>query len=214
MYPLHLWLPNALYVFAPSAVTAFLAATATKVADLRDPFAVRVFGVPTRLRFRRSYTLEVIILIPFALLAMFAASLIARSSRRDLKRLLAYSSLAQIGYMLLGITFLSETGLIGDDGPSFQSWHHQGGAVYGGGLLCDAGWAVGFIANSVAAVKPCPGPGCGRGSRPVFGGIPGTAGFISKWLLIEAALRSGVVDCGAIGRGLVVAGGDLCLASD
>ena len=92
IYPLHLWLPNA-YTFAPSAITAFLAATATKVAIyvlLRFMFSVFqpefIAQVPT---------LEVIIL-PFALLAMFGASLTA-IFQRDLKRMLAYSSIAQIG---------------------------------------------------------------------------------------------------------------------
>ena len=107
IYPLHFWLPNA-YTFAPSVVTAFLAATATKMAIyvlLRFMFTV----------FQPAFlddgiTLEVIIL-PFAIMAMFAASLSA-VFQRDLKRMLAYSSVAQIGYMLLGITFFSETGLM------------------------------------------------------------------------------------------------------
>ncbi|MEZ5716268.1 MAG: monovalent cation/H+ antiporter subunit D family protein [Paracoccaceae bacterium] len=106
IYPLHLWLPNA-YTYAPSAVTAFLAATATKVAIyvlMRFMFSV----------FQPMYLFEVktleFIIIPLAILAMFAASVIA-IFQNDLKRLLAYSSLAQIGYMLLGIGFLSQTGL-------------------------------------------------------------------------------------------------------
>ena len=102
IYPLHLWLPNA-YTFAPSAITVFLAGTATKVAIyvlLRFMFSVFQPGFVAQVP-----TLEVIIL-PFALLAMFGASLTA-IFQRDLKRMLAYSSIAQIGYMLLGIAFFS-----------------------------------------------------------------------------------------------------------
>jgi len=101
IYPLHLWLPRA-YTFAPSAVTVFLAATATKVAIyvlLRFTFSI----------FQPSFMFEVntleFIILPFAILAMFAASFIA-IFQSDFKRMLAYSSIAQIGYMLLGISLL------------------------------------------------------------------------------------------------------------
>jgi len=92
VYPLHTWLPNA-YTYAPSAITAFLAATATKVAVyVMLRFLFSVFQ-PTFL-FELN-TLEMIIL-PFAVVAMFAASFIA-VFQSDLKRMLAYSSVAQIG---------------------------------------------------------------------------------------------------------------------
>jgi NhaP-type Na+/H+ and K+/H+ antiporter len=52
-----------------------------------------------------------LILYPFAILAMFAASYTA-ILQRDLKRMLAYSSIGQVGYMLLGIALLSESGLM------------------------------------------------------------------------------------------------------
>lgn len=106
MYPIHRWLPNA-YCFAPSAMTVFLAATSTKVAVyvlLRFVFSVFqpafMFEV---------HTLEYIIL-PFALVAMFATSFVA-VFQSDFKMMLAFSSIAQIGYILLGIAFLNETGV-------------------------------------------------------------------------------------------------------
>ncbi|MDZ4368944.1 MAG: monovalent cation/H+ antiporter subunit D family protein, partial [Afipia sp.] len=107
MFPLHLWLPNA-YSFAPSAVTAFIAATATKVAIyvlLR--FMFTVFGFDYDFQ---AATLRHVVL-PLAIVAMFAASIVA-VFQDDLKRMLAYSSIAQVGYMLLGLTFLSHTGLM------------------------------------------------------------------------------------------------------
>ena len=107
IFPLHLWLPNA-YTYAPSAITSFLAATATKVAIyvmLRFLFSV----------FQPGFLAEVptldLLLYPFAILAMFAASYTA-ILQRDLKRMLAYSSIGQVGYMLLGIALLSESGLM------------------------------------------------------------------------------------------------------
>src|SRR5690606_34061563 len=106
MFPLHLWLPNA-YSFAPSAVTAFLAATATKVAVyVMLRFMFTIFGFDYEFQ---AATLEMVVL-PLAVVAMFAASIVA-IFQDDLKRMLAYSSVAQIGYMLLGLAFLTDTGL-------------------------------------------------------------------------------------------------------
>ncbi len=67
-----------------------------------------LLGVPARLSFTLN-TLELII-VPLAVLAMFAASFIAMF-QNDFKRMLAYSSIAQIGYILLGIGLLTQTGL-------------------------------------------------------------------------------------------------------
>ncbi|MEO1474341.1 MAG: proton-conducting transporter membrane subunit, partial [Pseudomonadota bacterium] len=105
MFPLHLWLPRA-YTFAPSAVTAFLASTSTKVAIyamLR--FLATVFGP--------SYGFAEVALDFFLVLGlagMFVASVVA-IMREDVKMILAFSSVAQIGYMLLGISFGTPDGV-------------------------------------------------------------------------------------------------------
>ena len=106
LFPLHLWLPNA-YTFAPSAATAFIAATATKVAVymfLR--FFFTVFGAA----FSFDQMQLDLVLLPLALVAIVSMSLVA-IFQEDIKRMLAYSSLAQIGYMILGISFASVVGL-------------------------------------------------------------------------------------------------------
>ena len=106
MIPLHVWLPNA-YAFAPTVVTCFLAATATKVAlYVLIRFVFSVFN------YEDSFVNELFffLLMPLAIIAMIAASVIA-IFKQNLKKLLAYSSLAQIGYMLLGLSFMSEKGL-------------------------------------------------------------------------------------------------------
>jgi multicomponent Na+:H+ antiporter subunit D len=107
LFPLHQWLPNA-YTYAPSAVSAFLAATATKVAVyvlLR--FYYSVFGQPqvfTRLPMRPSDA------VAAGAGGMFAASTMA-IFQTDLKRLFAYSSVGQIGYIILGLSLDSVSGL-------------------------------------------------------------------------------------------------------
>ena len=103
IYPLHIWLPKA-YTFAPSFITAFLAATATKVAIyilLRFMFTI----------FRPSFLEELnvlnFVILPLSIAAMIIASMIA-IFQKDFKGLLAYSSIAQVGYILLGISIMSE----------------------------------------------------------------------------------------------------------
>jgi len=186
IYPLHLWLPNA-YVYAPSVVSAFLAATATKAAIyvlLRFTFSVFepdfIFGVNT---------LEWIIL-PFAILAMFAASFIA-IFQNDLKRMLAYSSIAQIGYMLLGIAFLSETGLAAAIVHLFNHGLTKAALFMGVGVFAVAAGGS-FYKQLEGMGKRLPWTSFAMVIAGIsLIGVPGTAGFVSKWLLIEAALEKG-----------------------
>ena len=186
IYPLHRWLPGA-YAYAPSAVSAFLAATATKVALyvlLRFMFSV----YSAKFGFEKD-SLELIIL-PFAVIAMFIGSLIA-IYQVNVKRLLAYSSIAQIGYMLLGLSLLTVTGV------SATMVHMFNHAVTKGALFM----AVGALIYQVGATK-IPYYGGLAKMMPwtcaaiVLGGlsligVPGTVGFVSKWVLLEAALEKG-----------------------
>lgn len=185
MFPMHLWLPNA-YAYAPSAVTAFLAATATKVAIytlLRFLFTVFSFDYPFEVQ-----TLEWVVL-PLAIMAMFAASIVA-IFQTNLKRLLAYSSIAQVGYMLLGVTFLSKTGLTA---TIIHLFNH---AVTKGGLFM----AVGALVLRYGSPNIDDLRGAGKqmpwtmaafvaGGLSLIG-VPLTAGFISKWYLISAAFEA------------------------
>jgi multicomponent Na+:H+ antiporter subunit D len=106
LFPLHFWLPNA-YAYAPSAVTGFMAATATKVSVyvlLRVFFTI--FGV--EFSFGQMPLGEILMILAVA--AMFAASTVA-IFQNNVKRMLAYSSVAQIGYIVLGISMASVTGV-------------------------------------------------------------------------------------------------------
>ena len=105
VYPLHAWLPNA-YAFAPSAVSVFLAGAATKVAlYLLLRFLFTVFGP----EFVAGGP------IPLLLALTGAAGLVAASvvavRQEDAKRLLGFSSVAQIGYLVLGVSLLSTAGV-------------------------------------------------------------------------------------------------------
>ena len=181
IFPLHMWLPNA-YTFAPSVVTIFLAATATKVAVyalLRMIFTV--FG---------GEPLFVIgeVLMILSVAAMFVGSLVA-IYQTNIKRMLAYSSIAQIGYMVLGISFITTTGLAGG---IIHLFNH---ALVKGALFM----AVGGMFFRIASVRLDDMAGIGKrmpittGCFVIAGlgliGVPLTAGFISKWYLVSAALE-------------------------
>ncbi len=186
LFPLHMWLPNA-YAFAPSVVTVFLAATATKVAVYA--FIRVIFGI--------FGDIDVLALLPvryllmlLAVAAMFAGSAVA-IYQNDAKRLLAYSSIAQIGYMILGISMDSVTGVAAGIVHLFNH------ALMKGGLFM----ALGAILYKTGSVDLRDMTGMGRrmpftmaafvvGGLSLIG-VPLTAGFVSKWYLIQAALEAG-----------------------
>ena len=187
IYPIHLWLPRA-YTFAPSAVSAFLAATATKVAVY---MLIRFMFTVFKPSFLSEMNVLEFFLLPLAILAMIITSIIA-IFQKDLKSLLAYSSVAQIGYILLGLTLLSEKGLTAsiihlfNHGITKLTLFMIAGAYVvrrGGSLLKHLEGAAGTMPwTSAAAVI---------GFLSLIG-VPGTAGFISKWLLVEASLEKGL----------------------
>ncbi len=184
IYPLHLWLPGA-YTYAPSVVTVFLAATATKAAIyvlLRFMFSV----------FQPEFVFELHtltwIIMPLAILAMFAASLIA-AFQTDLKRLLAYSSVAQVGYMILGIGLATKISLSATIVHLFN--HGITKAVLFmvvGAFVMKKGSSFTKNLNGLGKQMPWTCAAFVIGGLSLIG-VPGTAGFISKWLLIDAALK-------------------------
>ena len=183
LFPLQLWLPNA-YPYAPSVSPVFLAATATKVAVyvmLRMVFTV----------FSSGFLLRTPADNLFLLLGMFGVVIASVSAiyQHDAKRLLAYSSIAQIGYMVLGMGFSS---VLGVTATIVHIFNH---ALMKGALFM----AVGALVYRVGTSKLDGLHGLGRQMPWTFGaifiaglsliGLPGTAGFISKWYLVLAALE-------------------------
>jgi multicomponent Na+:H+ antiporter subunit D len=185
LFPLHVWLPNA-YAYGPSWATAFLAGTATKVAIyLLLRFLFSIFGVAFVLQQPITE-----ILIALSVAAMFVASIIA-VFETDVKRMLAYSSVAQIGYITLGVGLANQAGLTGG---LVHVFNH---AVMKSALFL----ALGAVFLRAGTVRLAELAGIGR-RMPVtmtafavagFGliGTPGTAGFISKWYLAIGALDRG-----------------------
>lgn len=184
LFPLHAWLPNA-YTYAPSIISAYLASTTTKVfiyVLLR--FLFSIFGT--------GFVFDVMqidwIFLVCALLAIFSGS-IAAIYQNNIKRMLAWSSIAQIGYMILGISMVSVTGLLGG---IIHLFNHA--------LIKSALFLVmACIYFRLESVNINDIKGIGKkmpwtmaafvtGGLSLVG-VPLTVGFISKWYLIQAALQ-------------------------
>lgn len=105
IFPLHLWLPDA-HTVAPMPVTIILAAAMLSMGTygiLRFPFAL--FGIAS--------------IQPFAIWLMIAGIVseiygaLMALAEKDIKRIIAYSSVSQMGYILFGLGSLSEQGIMG-----------------------------------------------------------------------------------------------------
>jgi multicomponent Na+:H+ antiporter subunit D len=186
MFPLHAWLPGA-YAYAPTPVTAFLASTATKAALyllLRFTFFV----------FDPSYTyvadVLMFVLVGLGIFGMLFASLQA-IFQTDVRRMLAFSSVAQVGYMLLGV------GIATTASVAAGYLHLINHAVIKGGLFL----ALGAMWYRFGITRTQDFQGLGKtmpwtmGAFTILGlsliGVPFTAGFVSKINLADAAADAG-----------------------
>jgi multicomponent Na+:H+ antiporter subunit D len=186
LFPLHVWLPNA-YAYAPSMATVFLAATATKVAVyLLLRYFYTVFGAS--IIFQDLPVSNIFLILSLA--AMFGASIVA-VFQDDVKRMLAYSSVGQIGYITLGIAIANLTGLTGGIVHLFNH------ALMKAALFM----AIGAVFYRIGSVKLDDLAGIGKrmpitmGAFVIAGfsiiGVPGTVGFVSKWYLVLGAFEQG-----------------------
>ena len=188
LFPLHVWLPNA-YTYAPSAVSAFLAATATKVGIyMMFRFSFTVFA-EDEYDFLKAYNSLVLVLCASLAIAIGALNAIRQ---KNLKRMLAYSSVSQIGYIVLGFSIANLAGV------QASIVHILNHALTKGGLFM----ALGAVAYRLGSADIDTVRGLGRrmpftmaaftaGGLGLIG-VPGTAGFISKWYLIRGALEAGL----------------------
>ena len=187
LFPLHLWLPNA-YTYAPSAVSVFLASTATKVAIYA---LIRVyFTIFGQVEVKDASAIQILWIV-LALAGMFVGSIVA-IYQTNIKRMLAYSSVAQIGYIVLGLSFASVTGVAAG---IIHLFNH---ALMKGALFM----AMGCIFYCIGSTHIKDMAGLGKrmpftmaafvGGGLSLIGVPLTVGFVSKWYLIQAALEGGM----------------------
>lgn len=187
LFPMHSWLPDA-YTTASSAVSALIAPIGTKVAAY----------VLLRLLFSTFQPLLLKTNIPLAEVIGWLGTAgilwgsIMAIAQTDLKRMLAYSSIAQVGYVGLGIGLGTPYGLIGAilhilnhacmksclflvSGNYFTRYGHTNMNELSGVVRAQMPWTTASLA--VAAFSMI--------------GLPPTAGFFSKWYLILGSFQKG-----------------------
>ena len=186
IFPMHLWLPDA-YTYSPSIVSTFLAGTTTKVfIYVLIRFIYSLYGYEFSF-FHESFDNLLIIIACGAIL--YGSY---RAIKQDsLKRLLAYSSIAQIGYMILGIALITELGLAAS---LIHIFNHA--FIKVGLFLAVTAIIYSYGTDSIERLA-----GMAKTSPFTFVlflisglsiiGVPLTSGFISKWYLIKASLEAG-----------------------
>ncbi|CAN2175493.1 NuoN NADH,ubiquinone oxidoreductase subunit 2 (chain N) [Candidatus Nanopelagicaceae bacterium] len=189
--PFHAWSPD-VYQGAPTPVTAFMAA-ATKVA---------AFGAMLRIyytSFANAQWSWTPMLSGIAIVTMLLGSLVA-IAQRDVKRMLAYSSIAHAGFLLSGVIALNKAGL---DATIFYLFAYGVATVGAFGVVT-------LVRDSAGEVTDL-NRWKGLGKRSpfaasafalfllAFAGIPLTSGFIGKFSIFSAAYESGA-------KGVVIAG--------
>jgi multicomponent Na+:H+ antiporter subunit D len=187
LMPLHAWLPAAMV--APTPVSSLLHAVAVVKVGVFSILRVvtGIFGPQTMQQYGLDHFLTTV-----AAITLLAASLIALS-QDGLKRRLAFSTIGQLSYIVLGAGLLNAAGVTG--GMVHIAMHAFGKITL---FFCAGAIFVATGEKYISRMK-----GIGRrmpwtmaaffvGSLSIIG-IPPTGGFISKWYLLNGCLDSGQV---------------------
>ncbi|MCB1437888.1 MAG: NADH-quinone oxidoreductase subunit M [Rhodobiaceae bacterium] len=180
MWPVHTWLPDA-HVEAPTAGSVVLAAILLKMGGygfLR--FSLPMFPLASDLFAPLVFTLSVVAIIYTSLVALM---------QEDIKKLIAYSSVAHMGFVTMGIFTLTHQGV---QGGIFQMLSH--GIVSGALFLC-----VGVVYDRMHTREIAAYGGLVN-RMPVYAfvfmvftmanvGLPGTSGFVGEFLTLLGAFK-------------------------
>ena len=180
MWPVHTWLPDA-HVEAPTAGSVLLAAILLKMAGYGFiRFSLGLFPVASEVFTPLIYTLSVIAIIFTSFIALM---------QEDMKKLIAYSSVAHMGYVTLGIFTIQQQGIEGSIiqmishglvsaalflcvGVVYDRMHSRLIDTYGGIVSIIPKYSVLFMLFTLAAL-----------------GLPGTSGFVGEFLILMGAFK-------------------------
>jgi NADH-quinone oxidoreductase subunit N len=189
--PFHAWTPD-VYQGAPTAVTAFMAA-ATKVAAFGA--ALRIFYTALSGAVWNWRPL----ITAIAIVTMLVGSLIA-IAQRDVKRMLAYSSIAHAGFLLTGILALNQSGITASLFYLASYGLTTLGAFALVSLVRDSAGEVTDLNRWVGLAKRSPMMATIFSLFLLsFAGIPLTAGFIGKFTIFSAAYENGNIGVVVVG---------------
>jgi len=182
--PFHMWAPD-VYEGAPTTITALLASSSKKM-GMVVLFKIFLVGL---IALKADWDVMVGII---AILTMTVGNIVA-ISQTNIKRMLAYSSIAQAGYMLMAIPLATAVGDYAVAGGIFHIITHA--FMKGGAFVVVAALAYVSLGEAVADYK-------GLGKRSPFlafsmavflfalAGIPPLSGFMSKVVLLSASVQA------------------------
>ena len=196
MWPVHTWLPDA-HVEAPTAGSVILAAILLKMAGygfLR--FSLGLFPVASDYFTPLIFTLSIVAIIYTSLVALM---------QEDMKKLIAYSSVAHMGFVTLGIFSLTKQGLEGSIiqmishglisaalflcvGVVYDRFHSRMISSYGGLVNIMPKYSLVFIIFVLAAL-----------------GLPGTSGFVGEFLVLVGVLQKNILVAILASLGVILA---------
>jgi len=182
LFPLFFWLP-ASYHTPPMAVTALFAGLLTKVGIYS---LIRIFS----LLFAHDFAFFQPVLLAIASLTM-VTGVLGAASQYDFRRILAFHSISQVGYMLLGLALFAPLGLAG---ALFFILHH--------GLVKSSLFLVSGLTHRLRGTYQLKGLGGLYVARPgvallfavfalALAGLPPSSGFFAKLALVREALAQG-----------------------
>ena len=196
MWPVHTWLPDA-HVEAPTAGSVILAAILLKMAGYGFiRFSLGLFPVASELFTPLVYTLSLIAIVYTSLVALM---------QEDMKKLIAYSSVAHMGFVTLGIFTITQQGIEGSIiqmishglisaalflcvGVVYDRVHSRLIKTYGGLVSVMPKYSILFMLFTLAAI-----------------GLPGTSGFVGEFLILMGAFKDNFLVAAIASLGVIFA---------
>ena len=196
MWPVHTWLPDA-HVEAPTVGSVLLAAIILKMAGYGFiRFSLGLFPIASEYFIPLIYLLSLIAIIYTSLVALM---------QEDMKKLIAYSSVAHMGFVTLGIFTMTQQGIEGSIfqmishglvsaalflcvGVIYERMHTRLISKYGGLVSIMPKYAIVFMIFTLAAI-----------------GLPGTSGFVGEFLILIATFKKNFLVATIASFGIILA---------